>query len=191
MINAPISQAYQPIEPGSYLARLVQVVHMGTIKSVIQGNEVERNLIRFGFELPTELKKSDDGTERPRFVSEEFTLSLSSKGNLKKFIEGMLGKTISEADAMTLDFESLVGTPTMLNVIQKVSPSSGKSYEKINSASPLPKGMECPTQISASLVFNYTDKFDEAFLELLPNFVVEKIKTSKEYQEKALTLNNL
>lgn len=172
------SVEFKPVPAGSHAARCYQFVHIGTVTEVIQGKEVVLNKARFTFELPDELR--DDG--KPNVISEEFTLTMSKKGNLRKFLDGMLGHALTEEEAKSFDVESLIGKTCLLNVIHKISPSKGTTYAKINNASPLPKGMKCGEAVNPVLIINYTDAFDEMIIDTLPDFIKNKIKSSVEYK---------
>lgn len=178
--KAPQSQTeFKPVPQGTHVARCYQFIHIGTIKETIQGNEVELNKIRLVFELPNELM--DNG--KPFSIGSDFTLSMSPKANLKKFVDGMFGKSLDKQESYDFDVESLVGKTCLLNVIHKTSKASGNVYALIAGASPLVKGMDCPEAVNQPLVFNFTDKFDIIELEMIPDFIKDKIKSSTEYKE--------
>lgn len=184
MINAPVNEStFEPLEAGTYAARLYQIIHIGNIETEWQGETKIVNKIRFTFELPTELKvfKEENG-EQPFVLSQEFTLSLGEKANLRKFIDNWTGKKMTDDDAKGLDIESLIGKEGLINAVQ--TEKNGKTYTNIGGISPLPKGMKCPPAINQPLILNYTDKWNEDVFDNLPDFLKEKIASSKEWQLK-------
>ena len=176
---------YTPVEAGNHPARCVQMIHIGTVEENIQGSVKRLNKVRLTWELPTEMKEWKEGEgERPAVIHKEFTLSLNEKATLRKYLASWRGKDFTEEQAKAFDLTNLMGAPCLLNVIHKQSKEGNKTYAEIGSVSPLPKGMTCPDQISASKILSY-DEFDYTLLESLPDFVKDKVKSSDEY--KAMT----
>jgi hypothetical protein len=172
----------QPVDAGTYVARCIQMIYMGTIEDEFQGQKKQLKKVRITWELPTELKvfKAENG-EQPQIISKEFTLSMNEKGTLRKFLQSWRGKAFTEAEANAFDITVLIGKPCMLSVIHKLS-KTGNTYAEISSVSTLIKGMTCPKQFNPSLEFNVL-KFDEEKFNSFPDFIKDKIKSSKEYKE--------
>lgn len=77
-------------------------------------------------------------------VSAEFTVSMSAKAGLRILLEAWRGKSYTDDQARAgVPIHKLVGQPALLSVEHKVS-GSGRTYAKIRTISPLPKGMEAP-----------------------------------------------
>lgn len=169
------------VPAGTYVARCYSMVQIGTIEEEYLGQKKEMNKVRITWELPTELKefKQGDG-EKPYSVSKDFTLSMYEKANLRKFLEGWRGKGFSEEEAKSFDITALLGKPCMISIIHKVS-KQNKPYAEISSVTSLPKGIVCPDQVNKNFEFSFhpfeKDKFDK-----LPEWLQNKIKTSKEYK---------
>ncbi|MBK7381686.1 MAG: hypothetical protein IPJ03_22360 [Ignavibacteriales bacterium] len=182
MINASSSASdYKPIDSGAYVARCYSMVHIGTIEQEFQGEKKEVNKVRISWELPTEMKVFKEGEEaKPLAIGKEFTLSLHEKANLRKFLESWRGKGFTEDEAKKFDITKLLGVPCMLSVIHKTS-KQGKLYAEISSISTLPKGMACPEQINKNFEFTL-EQFDNEKFDSLPDWLKDKIKTSKEYR---------
>jgi len=172
---------YEPIPAGNYVARCYQMIHLGTIQEIVMGEPKTLNKVRLSWELPTEMKvfKEEKG-EQPCSISQEFTLSLHEKSNLRKFLAGWRGKDFTEEQAKAFDITVLMGKECMLNIIHKPS-KNGKVYANISSCSTLPKGLKCPAQINPSFVLSY-DEFDEEKFNSLPDFIKDKMRTSTEYK---------
>jgi hypothetical protein len=182
------TKSFEPVEAGNHPARCISMVHIGTIKENIQGKDKELNKVRLTFELPTETKVFKEGEgEQPYIVSKEYTLSLSDKANLRRDLESWRGKAFTEDEAKNFDICKLLGVPCMLNIIHKVSKSSGNTYAVISSISKMPKGFNCPDQVNPSFEFSVLE-FDKAKFDGLPEFIRDMITASKEY--KALNLPN-
>ena len=183
------SNDYKPIESGTYMARCFSMIQIGTVQQEYKGEIKELNKVRITWEIPTELKIYKEGEEpKPLTVSKEFTLSLHEKANLRKFLESWRGKAFNEQEAKKFNISKLLGIPCMLSVIHKTS-KSGNSYADISSVSSLPKGMQCEPQINENFEFSFTP-YEQYKFDLLPDWLKDKIKTSKEYKSMIEPNNN-
>ena len=176
-INVPKAKVFPQVEAGSYIGRCYSVIHIGTTHFEYQGNQKQSNKVRLTFELPTELHEFKEGEgAKPYAVSVEYTLSLHEKSKLRPMLKGLRGKDLTEEEADSFDVASLVGQVAFLNIVH-----SEKGYAEIASISKVPKGMECPSQVNASVVLDYNN-FNEAVFEKLPNFIKDKMRSSDEYK---------
>ena len=171
-----------PIESGSYVGRIYQLIHLGTV----QGFEGKmQNKVRIGFELPTELHTFDkERGEQPRVISKDYTLSFNEKATLTKVI------TACDPDALKLDddglmeefdVETLVGKECLITIAQKPKKDGTGNYAYIDSTTRIPKGMTCPSAINEPQILNYTN-WNEELYQKLPDFLKEKIASSDEYK---------
>jgi hypothetical protein len=158
------------------------MIELGTIKESFQGEDKMLHKVRIGWELPTEKKVfSEERGEQPCVISKEYTLSMNEKATLRKMLASWRGKDFTEAEAKSFDITKLLGVACMLNIIEKPSAKDASVvYNEIASVSPMIKGMECPSQVNPSFVFEL-DNFDKIKFELLPDFIKDKIKTSEQY----------
>lgn len=172
-----------PIEPGSYCARVYQMIELGTIPG-FQG--ALQNKVRIGFELPTEKMIFDEAKgEQPRVISQEYTLSFHEKSKLRKVIEACDPKAleIDENGFMEeFDVETLIGKACLITVAQKAKQDKSGNFSFIDNCTRLPKGMTCPAQINPKQVLSY-DNWNEEFFQSLPMFIREKIESSEEYKK--------
>ena len=186
-INATDSGIKRELVPaGNYPARCYSMIHIGTVEENIMGESKQLNKVRITWELPTELRvfKEENG-EQPMVISQEFTLSMNEKSNLRKFLESWRGKGFSEDEAKSFDITKLLGKACMLSVIHKTT-AKGNTYANISGVAAMPKGMECAPQINPTFEFNFEEHFSNESLESFPDFIKDKIKSSEEY--KALTM---
>src|SRR5688572_12631576 len=119
MLRAPRKETtYEPVPKGNHVARLYQIIHIGTIPTTWQGQERMTDKVRLTFELSNERKVFREGDEpKPYSISREFTLSMGSKAALRAFVEGSLGTSLSDDEAYAFDIEELLGKACLLNVI--------------------------------------------------------------------------
>lgn len=170
------------IPAGTYIARCYSIVHVGHVKQTYLGEEKLVDLVRFTWELPTELRCfSQDKGEQPCAISKEVTLSMNEKSTLRQMIGQWRGKAISDDEAKLFDIAKLLGQPCMLNLIHQPSKANPeKVYERIAGVMPMMKGMTCPPQVNPSFEFSVAD-YDQRKMDTLPNFLQEMIRSSTEY----------
>jgi hypothetical protein len=171
-------KSFDPVPAGNHVARIYSIVHIGHILEDTQWGAKNNNKVRITWELPNETKvfKEEEGA-RPLSVSRTFNISWHEKAGLRKFVRGLEGK-----DQETFDLEALLGKVCMLNVSH--NQVGDRTYANIDSAAPLPKGMSEPEAVNEQFILNYTDKWDEARFEKLPDFLKEQMKQSDEYKRK-------
>src|SRR5882757_45935 len=132
------SKNFDPVPAGNHVARLYQIIHIGTIPTQWQGTEKMTDKIRLTFELCDEKKEFKEGEgAKPFSISREFTYSWGAKGNLRPFIEGFIGTKLHDDEAYNFNLEDLLGEACLLNVVH--TEKDGNTYSNIQGASPLPK----------------------------------------------------
>ena len=171
---------FQPVEAGTYTARCYSMIHIGTVIEEYNGEKKEANKVRLTFELPTEMKvfKEENG-EQPQVIGKDFTLSMHEKAGLRKFLSSWRGKAFTDDEAKAFDITKLLGVACTLGITHKVS-KTGKTYAEISSVSTLMKGMAIADQINPSFEFSVAE-FDQAKFDVLPQFIRDKVMTSREY----------
>lgn len=176
--NKPVETVLIPA--GNHIARCYAMVEIGTVKEdkgPYMGKELHK--VRIGWETPHECHDFGKGLQ-PFSIHKEFTLSMYDKATLRKYLESWRGKPFTEEEAEKFDITKLLGKPCMLNIIHAKSKSSGKIYADISSIATLPKVIECPDQVNATVELSF-DNWKQHVFDALPDFVKEKIKKSKEY----------
>lgn len=182
-ITATTNSAPKELIPaGNYIARCYQMIQIGHVKEVILGEVKTLNKVRIGWELPTETKVFNvEKGEQPFVISEEYTLSMHEKSNLRKMLASWRGKDFSLEESNSFDITKLLGVACMVNIIHRPAKSDpSRMYQKIGSVSPIPKGMNCPPQSNPTTVLQY-DNFDYNLYNSLPDFIKDKIKNSEEF----------
>lgn len=182
-INATNTGTVRELIPaGNYVARCYQMIEIGTVSEIVMGKQSILKKVRIGWELPTELKifKQEHG-EQPLVISQEYTLSMHEKSNLRKMLASWRGKDFTEEEAKCFDITKLLGKPCLLNIIHKSAKSDAtKKFESISGITSIPKGTVVPEQINKTIELSY-DKFDEDIFSKLPDFIKTKMQTSIEY----------
>ena len=164
-----------PVEPGVYMAVCVGFIDLGEQYSEMFKSYSNKGM--YVWELPGETVEID-GEQKPRQLSKEFTISGSSKSNLRKFIESWNGKSYGDDEFMDFDLFDQVGKPCQLNVVLNES----KEYANVDNLMPIPRGFPAPTTNTEQIRWDM-DKWDDALFEKLPEWIQEKIKKSTQYQK--------
>jgi hypothetical protein len=155
------SSGFQEVKAGTYSARCIKVVDLGTQQQNFNGEISWKRQVLVIWEIPSELK---EGTTDPLTISKFYTLSLHEKSNLGIDLTSWRGRAFTEKEKQGFDITKLLGVPCMLNVI-----TSDKGKSKVGSLMPLLKGTEIAEQITPSLSFavdDYQNGKKEAFNQL-------------------------
>lgn len=175
-----------PLEPGTYPARLVQVLLLGTQpQRPYKGEEKPPKLeIMLTYELLDEFLKDENGEDiddKPRWLSE--TLPFNN-------LESELAKSTKRYFALDPDvnhggdWEQLVGTPCMVTVIveEGKGKNAGRMYENISGVSSMrPKeAQKAPALMNPPRVFDFYAPDIEVF-NALPDWLKDKIKGAVDF----------
>ena len=162
-----------PLDADTYPAVCIGVVDLGEQHSEMYKNY--QNKVMFLFEICGETVDVD-GEAKPRWLSKEFTLSLSEKSNLAKTIASWTGVELTED---TYDVTQLIGKPAM--VVVTVKETDNGTFNDITVIASPPKKMQMPGAESETICFEIENWDDEVFAKL-PEWIQNKIKKSTEYQ---------
>lgn len=188
-LTAPKGKSSEPVPKGNHVARLYQIIHIGTNSFEYMGETKSSDKIRLTFELSNERKAFKEGDEpKPYSISREFGFSMHTKSKLRPFVEGMIGTALFDKEADNFDFESLLGQECLLNVVHEEK--NGNVYANIAGASPLPKGMDAPALVNETKMIDVnTAPFEE--IEALPSFIREKMQSSDEFKGRIAHAENM
>lgn len=172
-----------PLDAGSYPARLVQILLMGVQKNnPYKGEEKAPSLkVRLTYEMLDEFMKEEDGSDildKPRWVSEDLPF-LSLKADLAKSTKRYYAlDPESVADG---DWAKLLGSPCMVTLVQ--TESKGKTYNNVAAVSAMrPKeAAKAPPLINEGKIFDFYAPDMEVF-EALPDWLQEVIKGAVDFE---------
>lgn len=179
--------SYTLVPAGTHIARCIGLINIGTIETEWPPHSGIKKFIfkiRLSFELPEETHTFKEGEDaKPFVISEEYSLSMGEKANLRPIVEGLVG-ALTEAKAANFDVETLVGKTCLITIKHEPSnKDASKVYSRIASTAPLMKGMTVKDQVNESKLLTY-DNWDPTYFDSLPNFIKDKMKTSAEYERK-------
>lgn len=181
-LHAPKAASKTDIPKGTHIARLYQIVHIGTVHYQWQGEDKAQDKVRLTFELCNERKEFKEGEgEKPFSISREFGLSMGRKSHLRPFVEGITGTALHDEEAYAFDLEQLLGEACLLNIVHEEK--NGNTYANIASASPLAKGMIAPELFNETSVVD-VDTATQEQIDALPEFLATKIKSSDQYKKR-------
>jgi hypothetical protein len=177
-------QDYELPPGGTYPAKLVAVIDLGTQTWLYQGQAQSARKVYLAWQLLDEAK--EDGS--PLIVGRDFTHSLHKKANLRAFLESWSGRTLQENEE--IDLLDLLETTCNLSISEGLT-ATGKNYVEVASASKIMRGQVIPSatmQLKCS--WHLTDAVnadsDPPIPEWLPRIygrtVIDEIKASAEWK---------
>lgn len=168
---------FQRPDPGTYVARCVRVIDLGTQAGEYQGKPNARRQVVIMWELPTELIPEGEYEGQPFLVSKFYTASLNEKSRLRQDLVNWRTRDFTPEELAGFDTKNILGAPCMVTL----SPTeSGKI--KVTGVAALPKGTKVPDQFNPSVNFSL-DEFDPTVYEGLSDWFRETIADSPEFHE--------
>jgi hypothetical protein len=161
--------------PGNHPAVCTLMADLGKqrVQSQMYGDSVKHQVyIRWELtDEPFEWEK--DGQQHKGFMSigKTFTLSLHENASLRAILESWRGRQFTEEERKGFDISKIAGAPCLVNVTHEIG-HDNKTRAKVQSVTPILKGMEKPVASSEILVFD--DENDAAYDDL-PEWLRKKI----------------
>ena len=134
--------------------------------------------VLIGWELPGEVLENGE----TRRLSNTYTASLNSKGNLRKDLISWRGRDFTVEELKKFDLRNIVGAPCMLSVIHREG-QNGK-YDAIGGIMKLPKGMPTPTLSNGFTILDLDEEGVEEKMEALPEWIQSRIKESETWKHR-------
>jgi hypothetical protein len=174
------------IPAGSHLAIPYQIIYLGVQEKTWQGNTNWRPEVNITFEFPNvkaefEDKETKQMVVKPKVLSNTYTFSLGSKGNLLPIVEGIVG-TIGEDVIDKFDLDSILGKPCLVQI------ELNGEYSNIKSTMLVPDGFPIPALYNKTRVLAWNDIGADDYAKL-PEFLRKKIDYARKYDEKAQKAN--
>ncbi len=121
--------------------------------------------------------------EQPMVVSKEMALSFGDLAGLRKIIEAVEGKKITDAEAVNYDVLTIVGKPLLVTVSHSEPNEQGIVYANATTFSPLIKGLTVDPLSNKTRVLTY-ENWDEELYNSLPDFLKEKMNKTPEFKNR-------
>lgn len=179
-----------PLEPGTYPARVVQIISLGLQpQRAFKGEEKDpKYMLYVTYELLDEFMKGEEGEDiedKPRWLSEDFALH-SLEADLATSTKRYLSLDPQmEHDG---DWSKLAGTPCMVTITKSVSKKDkDKIYNNVSSVSIMraKEAAKAPDLVNPPKVFDIDEPDVEIFLSF-PEWLQKRIKENLEYEGSAL-----
>ena len=172
---------FEPTSEGLHTATCIAVVDLGEQYSKQYGNYHHKVLITFEIHDET---ITIDGEEKPRVISNTYTLSLGEKANLRGDLESWRGKKFTDAELDGFDVKNVLGAHCQVNVAHTTK--DGKTYANIMSIVPWPRGMAAPEVVSEKIYYDMDDPGRDEVIARLPEWIQKRIKESRTYENEPL-----
>ena len=141
--------------------------------------KVSQRKVLISWELPGE--KLDNGETRR--LSNTYTASLNSKGNLRKDLISWRGRDFTVDELKKFDLRNIVGAPCMLSVVHKVG-QDGTKRAVIGGIMKLPKGMPVPALTNGFTIFDLDEPDAADKMDDLPEWIQTRIRESETWKER-------
>lgn len=169
----------EPLEAGTYPARCVQLIDLGIQYNPL--SDKNQRQVMLVWELPTETI-TIDGEEKPRTISDTYTLSLNEKAKLYSALVGWRGKAFTDEELKGFDLQSVLNKPCILTLIVKES-KNGNMYNRVKGVSKTMKGMSVPEATTSIFAFDLDAPDALEQMKSLPEWIQERIKAGETYKE--------
>lgn len=175
----------EPLEAGSYPARVVQILDLGVQPQRPFKGETKPPCqeINITYELADEFMKDEEGNDiedKPRWVSEMIPL-FNLKAERAKSTQRY--KALDPNDDFDGDFTQLVGLPCNVTIVQSVSKTNGNTYNNVAGITSMREkdAKRMPELVNPSKTFVLDDP-DMSVFTSLPQFIQDKITSNLNFQ---------
>lgn len=128
---------FEPCPAGTYPARLVRVIDLGTQTTEYQGEAKHAHKVLFTWEIVDPEARLADGS--PYLISKRYTASLHEKAQLRRDLAAWRGQDFTADELRHFDLANLLGKPLLIGVVHTTK--GERTYANVASLSRLPKGM--------------------------------------------------
>jgi len=171
---------FEPCPAGTYPARLVRLIDMGTQPVTFEGRTTHARKVLLSWEITDpELRRDDD---RPYVVSKRYTASLHERASLRRDLAAWRGRDFTAEELKRFDTAALLDAPCLLGVTH--TSKGDRTFANVGSLARMPRSMPCPAATEALLHFSL-DAFDGEVFDMLGERLQEQIKASPEWQARA------
>ena len=177
---------FKPVPPGSYIARCISVIDLGTQVSNGKFGEKAAHKVRLSWEV---FGDDDDGqplvvNDMPMTVSKEYTVSLHEKAALRRDLAAWRGRDFTDEERRGFDIDKLLGVYALINVTHDTG-SNGKTYANIAGIAPIPKAMAASKPAGVHPLTRLDlDAPDMSVFEALPEWLQKRIEAAPEWGRK-------
>jgi len=169
--------SYTPCPAGSYLARCVQLIDLGTCASTFEGQTKHAKKVLIAWEILDDECRRDDGA--PFILTKRFTQSLHEKSALRKTFVSWRGCDFTAEQLKGFDIVNVLGKDAFISVVHVEK--DGKTFANIAAVMKPPKGMTAQVDgVEPLLHWSMAAPDWTVFAQLTPR-LVEQISASPEF----------
>lgn len=132
--------AFTPCPAGSYLARCVRLIDLGTQTTDFQGETKTARKVLLAFEVLDDETRRDDG--QPFVLAKRYTASLHEKSALRKDLASWRGRDFTPDELKGFDLAAVLGKDCFISVVDATK--GDRTYSNLASIMKPPKGMKPP-----------------------------------------------
>ena len=169
---------YTPCPAGSYLARCIQLIDLGTQTATYEGETKRARKVLIAWEVLDDECRRDDG--QPFILSKRFTQSLHEKAALRKTLTSWRGRDFTPAKLKGFKLKAVLGKDAFISVIH--SEKDGKTFANIAAVMKPPKGMTAPLPGNEPLLHWSMAAPDWQVYAQLGSRLADQIATSPEFK---------
>ncbi len=162
-------------EQGRHAAICIGVIHAGSQPDIYKGEGHTNPTAQIQFELPF----CHDRDGHPFKASHWYNLSLSTRANFRKLIDGMNGTPLTTEQLLNMEMTWLLGKTCELDITH--AEKNGYTNPRIIGAYPLSKGRQVPNATNDAVYFDL-EKPDLQVFSRLSAGVKDMIQRSPEWQ---------
>lgn len=180
-VKETTESSFEPIPEGTYSAVCHLLVDLG-----VQHNKTfdsSSRKVMLGWLIPEETYVNKEGFEVPRAMYGTYTASIGKKAKLRSLLASWRGRDFTAEELDAFNLRNIVGAPCLMNIIHTEG-KDGKTYANIAGLMRLPKGMP-PAKLETDPIIFDLDEDPLENLELLPEWIADKVKESETYMDKA------
>jgi len=169
---------YAPCPAGSYLARCVQLIDLGTQTATYEGETKRARKVLIAWEVLDDECRRDDG--QPFILSKRFTQSLHEKAALRKTLTSWRGRDFTPVELKGFELKAVLGKDAFISVVH--TEKDGKTFANIAAVMKPPKGMTAPLPGNEPLLHWSMAEPDWTVFAQLGSRLADQIAASPEYQ---------
>lgn len=182
---------------GNHVGRCFALIDLGCQKQDFQGDIKWMDKILIKWELFVEDEEGNiitfpvEGKEMPFTIQKRYTLSLSTKANLRKDLEAWRGVPFTDEQLRGFELSNVLGKYVMVNVTHtsKVVDGSERTYANIASLATVPKKLDKPDAMHSDVQFDLDNPDWNVFNSFSPK-LKELIQSAKNWKEPVTTATN-
>lgn len=138
ILTASSNGNYSPCPAGTYMARCIMIVDIGSVATDWQGQARRARKVVISWELlDCEARRDDDA---PFVVSKRYTASVHEKSALRKDLASWRGRDSTAEELAGFDLKIVLGRPCMIAVVHQEK--DGRTFANVAAVMKAPKGAD-------------------------------------------------